>query len=207
MQFSSGLPYGVRAVREFIVSGQSLHMNVNAEADRAFCLALEKKRREILRAPCSGISIGCGKWRKRQSTKLRLQQAGTLIRVHPAAHPGHPQWSKYSSRSLPSATTHRSAPVDDKSAREVFCQGRFPASLCAGRRRNVAPSTQAVQIIIALLRQISGQSPLRSRTGAKAANSSRRPRRRRLWSLLFRSSSWLDRSSHRRRFLRPNSDG
>lgn len=35
MQFSSDLPCGVRAIRQFIASGQSLRMNVSREADRA----------------------------------------------------------------------------------------------------------------------------------------------------------------------------
>ena len=45
MQFSSDLPCGVRAVREYIASGQSLSMNVSREADRAYCLALKNSRR------------------------------------------------------------------------------------------------------------------------------------------------------------------
>ena len=44
-QFSFDLPYSVRAVREFIAGGQSLRRNVNAETDRAFCLALKSKRK------------------------------------------------------------------------------------------------------------------------------------------------------------------
>ena len=42
MLFSSDLPCGVRAVREFIASGQSLRMNVSREADRAFRFDLKK---------------------------------------------------------------------------------------------------------------------------------------------------------------------
>lgn len=42
MQFSSDLPCGVRAVLEYIASGQSLRMNVSKEADRAFRFDLKK---------------------------------------------------------------------------------------------------------------------------------------------------------------------
>ena len=42
MQFSTDCPYGPRAVREFIDSGQSLSMNVSWEADRAFRFDLKK---------------------------------------------------------------------------------------------------------------------------------------------------------------------
>ena len=62
MQFSSDLPCGVRAVREYIASGQSLRMNVSAEANRAFCLALKNQRKrtagKTLRTPCSAIFTG-----------------------------------------------------------------------------------------------------------------------------------------------------
>ena len=41
----------------------------------------------------------------------------------------YPQRSKYSSRSLPSATTHRSAPVDDKSGAGGLLPGEIPGIL------------------------------------------------------------------------------
>lgn len=42
MQFSTDLPHGPKAIAEYLVSGQTLRMNVSREADRTFRFDLKK---------------------------------------------------------------------------------------------------------------------------------------------------------------------
>ena len=42
MQFSSDCPYGLKAIAQYLASGQTLRMNVSKQADRAFRFELKK---------------------------------------------------------------------------------------------------------------------------------------------------------------------
>ena len=93
------------------------------------------------------IPLTCRRARHVPQTLPQIGIGGTIARP--------PEWSRYSSRSLPSATTHRSAPVDDRSGAGGLLPGEIPRilTICAHCEPSPAVPSPLCRLPLVILQQ------------------------------------------------------